>query len=116
MDVPCVRVAPEAGEATRSTLADADLIDDEYEIAVDDGWLYIPVADPDAASSLLEDGEIVSRTVAERESQTMPADLLAFDPTYERLGEAALIDEDDPDARGRSRMRSSSRISPSRRY
>ncbi|ELY86836.1 class I SAM-dependent methyltransferase [Natrinema altunense] len=97
MDVPCVRVAPEAGEATRSTLADADLIDDEYEIAVDDGWLYIPVADPDAASSLLEDGEIVSRTVAERESQTMPADLLAFDPTYERLGEAALIDEDDPD-------------------
>jgi len=38
-----------------------------------------------------------SRTVTEREQQTTPADLLAFDPTYERLGEAALIDEDNPE-------------------
>ncbi|OLZ40134.1 tRNA (guanine-N1)-methyltransferase [Natrinema saccharevitans] len=97
MEVPCVRVAREEGEATRSALADADLIDDDYEIAVEDGWLYIPVADPDAAAALLADGEIVSRTVSEREQQTTPADLLEFDPTYERLGEAALIDEDDPE-------------------
>ncbi|WP_222917796.1 class I SAM-dependent methyltransferase family protein [Natrinema sp. SYSU A 869] len=97
MDVPCVRVAPESGEATRTALADADLIDDDYEIAVEDGWLYIPVIDPDVVRDILEDGDIVSRTVAERESQTTPADLLAFDPTYERLGKAALIDEDDPE-------------------
>ncbi|AFO57006.1 MULTISPECIES: class I SAM-dependent methyltransferase family protein [unclassified Natrinema] len=98
MDVPCVRVAPEAGEATRSTLADADLIDDEYEIAVDDGWLYVPVVDPDAArATLADDVEIVSRTVSARDQQTMPADLLEVDPSYERLGRAALIDEDDAD-------------------
>ncbi|OAQ54738.1 tRNA (guanine-N1)-methyltransferase [Natrinema mahii] len=97
MEVPCVRVAREEGEATRSALADADLIDDDYEIAVADGWLYIPVADSDAAAALLEGGEIVSRTVSERDQQTTPADLLAFDPTYERLGRAALIDEDDPE-------------------
>ncbi|ELY81894.1 class I SAM-dependent methyltransferase [Natrinema gari] len=98
MDVPCVRVAPEAGEATRSTLADADLIDDEYEIAVDDGWLYVPVVDPDAArTTLADDVEIVSRTVSARDQQTMPADLLEVDPSYERLGRAALIDEDDAD-------------------
>jgi len=97
MEVPCVRVALEAGEATRTTLADADLIDDDYEIAVEDGWLYIPVADPDAVRAVLDDGEIVTRTVDERDSQATPADLLAFDPSYERLGEAALIDEDDPE-------------------
>ena len=97
MEVPCVRVAREAGEATRTTLADADLIDDDYEIAVEDGWLYIPVTDPDAVQAVLEDGEIVSRTVGERDSQTTPADLLTFDPSYERLGEAALIDEDEPE-------------------
>jgi len=97
MEVPCARVAREEGEATRSALADADLIDDDYEISVEDGRLYIPVADPDAAAALLEGGEIVSRTVAEREQQTTPADLLAFDPTYERLGKAALVDEDDPE-------------------
>ncbi|WP_435551643.1 class I SAM-dependent methyltransferase [Natrinema sp. CGMCC1.2065] len=97
MEVPCVRVAREEGEAVRSALADADLIDDDYEIAVEDGRLYIPVADPDAADELLAGGEIVSRTVSERDQQTTPADLLAFDPTYERLGRAALIDEDDPE-------------------
>ncbi|AGB30881.1 hypothetical protein C488_03045 [Natrinema pellirubrum DSM 15624] len=97
MEVPCARVAREDGEAVRSALADADLIDDDYEIAVEDGWLYIPVADPDATAALLEGGEIVSRTVSERDQQTTPADLLAFDPTYERLGRAALIDEDDPE-------------------
>ncbi|MFA9502714.1 class I SAM-dependent methyltransferase family protein [Natrinema sp. H-ect1] len=97
MEVPCVRVAREEGEAVRSALADADLIDDDYEIAVEDGRLYIPVADPDAAAGVLEDGEVVSRSVAERDQQTTPADLLAFDPTYERLGRATLIDEDDPE-------------------
>ena len=97
MEVPCVRVAREAGEATRTTLADADLIDDDYEIAVEDGWLYIPITDPDAVQAVLEDGEIVSRTVDERDTQTTPADLLAFEPSYERLGRAALIDEDDPE-------------------
>ncbi|WP_254761567.1 class I SAM-dependent methyltransferase [Natrinema marinum] len=95
MEVPCVRVAREDGEATRTTLAEADLIDDAYEIAVEDGWLYVPVSDPDAARELLEDAAIVTRTVDERETQTTPADLLAFEPSYERLGRAALIDEDD---------------------
>ncbi|MFC6763730.1 class I SAM-dependent methyltransferase [Natrinema soli] len=97
MEVPCVRVAREAGEAARSSLADADLIDDAYEITVSDGQLYIPITDSDAASAVLEECEIVSREATEREQQTTPADLLAFDPTYERLGKAALIDEDDPE-------------------
>ncbi|QLG48959.1 class I SAM-dependent methyltransferase [Natrinema halophilum] len=97
MEVPCVRVARENGEATRTTLADADVIDDDYEITVEDGWLYIPVTDPDAVREVLEDGDIVSRAVDERTTQTTPADRLAFEPSYERLGRAALIDEDDPE-------------------
>ncbi|MDG5818712.1 class I SAM-dependent methyltransferase family protein [Natronococcus sp. A-GB7] len=92
MEVPCVRVEPEAGEATRSTLAEADLIDDDYEITVADGWLYVPVTDPDALSS---EYDLVERAVDERRSQTTPAELLSFEPSYERLGEAALLDEDD---------------------
>ncbi len=92
MEVPCVRVEPEAGEATRSTLAEADLIDDDYEIFVEDGWLYVPVTDPDTLSN---EYEVVRQPVPERETQTTPADLLADEPSYERLGDAALLDEDD---------------------
>ncbi|QRV14190.1 class I SAM-dependent methyltransferase family protein [Haloterrigena salifodinae] len=92
MEVPCVRAPREEGEATRQRLADADLIDDEYELTVDDGSLYIPITDPDAIPA---EFEVVSRTLEERDTQTSPTDLLGFEPTYERLGRAALLDEDD---------------------
>ncbi|ELY95646.1 class I SAM-dependent methyltransferase [Natrialba taiwanensis] len=94
MEVPCVRVPLEDGETTRRELADADLIADDYEITVDDGSLYVPVVDPAAVS---DEFELVTRAVDERDTQTTPADLLGFDPSYERLGKAVLLDEDDDD-------------------
>ncbi len=92
MEVPCVRVSLEEGEQTRRELADADLIDDEYELTAEDGELYVPVTDPDAVPDTLA---VVSMTVPERETQTTPADVLGFDPSYERLGKTVLLDEDD---------------------
>ncbi|AGB38476.1 class I SAM-dependent methyltransferase [Natronococcus occultus] len=94
MEVPCVRVEREDGERTRATLAEADLIDDDYEITVADGWLYVPVTDPDGVP---DEYVLVERAVDERRTQTTPAELLEFEPSYERLGRAALLDEDDPD-------------------
>ncbi|APW97880.1 SAM-dependent methyltransferase [Halobiforma lacisalsi AJ5] len=94
MEVPCVRVPRKEGEETRHRLAEEDLIDDDYEIDVEDVSLYIPVTDPEAVD---DDLEIVARPVEERDDQVMPADLLEFDPSYERLGKAVLLDEDDPD-------------------
>ncbi len=94
MEVPCVRVPREDGEATRRELAAADLIDGEFEIVVEDGWLYLPVTDPAAVPG---EFDVVAHDVPARETQTLPADLLDFSPSYERLGEAAIVDEDDPD-------------------
>ena len=97
MDVPCVRVPREAGEATRRQLAEVDLIDERYEISHEDGWLYIPVTD---RAPVPDELEVVVRDAPRRKTQTMPADLLGFEPSYERLGEAAIVDEADP---GRAR-------------
>ncbi|WP_436927204.1 class I SAM-dependent methyltransferase [Halosimplex amylolyticum] len=94
MDVSCVRVPREDGEATRRRLADADLIAEDYEIEVADGALYIPVSDEAAVP---DEFEIVVRGAERRETQTMPADSLSFDPTYERLGDVVIVDEDDPE-------------------
>jgi tRNA (guanine37-N1)-methyltransferase len=94
MDRPCVRVPREAGERTRQKLAAAGLLDEEYEIVVADGTLYLPVTDPDAAA---ESHEVVYRDVPTHDQQRTPADLLGSDPSYERLGDVAIIDEDDPD-------------------
>ena len=94
METPCVRVSRAAGEETRRRLAAADLVDRGLDITASDGNLYIPITDADAAPA---DLTVVTHDVPERETQTMPADILGFDPTYERLGDVVIIDEDDAD-------------------
>jgi len=97
MSVPCVRVPRADGEAARKRLAGVDLVADEYEIVVEDGWLYVPVTDAAAARGLEESFEVVEREADRRDTQTTPADLVSFDPSYARVGDIAVVDEDDPD-------------------
>jgi tRNA (guanine37-N1)-methyltransferase len=97
MGVPCVRVDREAGERTRQALAECDLVDGRHEIVAEAGALYIPVTDPDAARDALDAATVVERPVPAREQETMPADLVDFPPSYERIGDIVVIDEDDPD-------------------
>ncbi|WP_435333054.1 class I SAM-dependent methyltransferase [Haloarchaeobius sp. TZWWS8] len=92
MDVPCVRVERSAGEETRQALAEADCLTDEFEIGHDDGWLYIPVSNPDAVP---DDFEVVEWDASPRRTQTTPADILGYEPSLERLGDIVIIDEDD---------------------
>ncbi|PSP48926.1 SAM-dependent methyltransferase [Halobacteriales archaeon QH_3_68_24] len=92
MAVPCVRVPREEGEATRQRLAADGLVSEAYEIELAEGHLYIPVTDPSAVGDL----PVVERDPDPREGQTMPADLVE-DPSYERVGDVVVIDEDDPD-------------------
>lgn len=94
MERPCVVVARESGEATRQRLAEADLVDQEFDIDVADGDIYIPVTDPESVPDELT---ITTRDVPERTPQRTPADLLGDEPTYERLGDVVLVDEDDPE-------------------
>lgn len=94
MDVPCVRVEREAGEETRRQLADDDLLDTTYQITHEDGQLYLPVVDPAAVP---EELPVVFRDSPRRETQTMPAELVEFTPSYERIGSVVVIDEDDPE-------------------
>jgi tRNA (guanine37-N1)-methyltransferase len=94
MSVPCVSVPREDGEATRRTLADLGLLDDAHDITVEDGRLYIPVSEPTAVPG---EFDVVTHDVPERDRQTLPADLLGWEPSYERLGDIVILDEDDPE-------------------
>jgi tRNA (guanine37-N1)-methyltransferase len=94
MNVPCVRAPREEGERARRALADADLVDRTREIVVEDGTIYVPVTDPAAVP---DEFAVVEREVPAREPQRTPADLLGFDPSYERLGDVVILDEDDPE-------------------
>jgi len=94
MERPCVRVPRESGEETRQRLAAADLIDRTREIVVEDGWLYVPV---ESAAAVPGEYDVVARKLPTRERQRSPEDLLGWQPTYERLGDVVLLDEDDPE-------------------
>ncbi|WP_313692248.1 class I SAM-dependent methyltransferase [Halorarum halobium] len=94
MRVPCVRVPVEAGEATRTLLADAGLLDGDREISVEDGDIFVPVTDAEAVP---DEYDVVEREAAERTGQVTPADVLGYEPSYERLGDVAIVDVDDPE-------------------
>ncbi|QLG28714.1 class I SAM-dependent methyltransferase family protein [Halorarum halophilum] len=93
MRVPCVRVPVESGEATRQRLAEAALLDGDREISVEDGDIFIPVTDADTVPA---EYEVVERVAAERTGQVTPDEILGYEPSYERLGDIAIVDEDDP--------------------
>jgi tRNA (guanine37-N1)-methyltransferase len=93
MELPCVRVERERGEATRTALAEHGVLAHNAEIVEREGFLYIPVTDPEE----LDEHEIVMRELPRREQVEMPADLLGFEPSYERLGRIVILDEEEPD-------------------
>ncbi|MFC7070962.1 class I SAM-dependent methyltransferase [Halobaculum lipolyticum] len=95
MSTPCVRAPVTEGEATRQALAERDLLDGDREIDVVDGEIFVPVVDGDAARAA--GYEVVVRDAAEREGTVSPDELLGFEPSYGRLGDVVILDEDDPE-------------------
>ncbi|MFC6787182.1 class I SAM-dependent methyltransferase [Halobaculum halobium] len=93
MTTPCVRVPVSEGEGTRQALAERDLLDGDREIAVDDGDIFLPVVD--AAVARDAGYAVVERETAERDGPTPPAEVLGFEPSYGRLGDIVILDEDD---------------------
>jgi tRNA (guanine37-N1)-methyltransferase len=91
---PCVRVPREDGEATRNALAERDILDDDHEITVVDGDLLVPITD---ATAVPDAYDVVTFDAPVREDQTLPEDILGWSPTYERLGDVVILDEDDPE-------------------
>lgn len=94
MGRPCVRVNREEGERTRRLLEEIDLRDGRYAIVSDEEHVYIPVTD---ATTVEGRFTVIEQDVPRRETHTLPEDLLDFAPTYEHLGDLALLQEDDPD-------------------
>ena len=94
MDVPCVVVDRTAGERTRRRLVAAGLLDRGYAIDADDASVYLPVTD---AAAVPQDLDVCTHGVEPRDQQTTVAELLGYHPSFERIGEIAVIDEDDPE-------------------
>jgi tRNA (guanine37-N1)-methyltransferase len=93
MDVPCVVVDRSDGERVRRRLAAAGLLDRAYDIDADAASVYLPVTDAGAVPDGLS---VTTHAVEPRDQQTTVAELLGYHPSFERIGEIAIVDEDDP--------------------
>jgi len=94
MEVPCIAVPRVDGEESRQALAEAGVLDDDYQIVGEEGTLYIPVTDP---GGVPEGFETTTRDLPPRRTVETPADILGDEPSLERLGDVVIVDEDDPD-------------------
>ena len=92
MEVPCIAVPRADGEESRRALAEAGVLDDDYQIVVDEDSLYIPVTDP---GGVPERFETTVRELPARQTVEAPADRLGYEPSLERLGDVVIVDEDD---------------------
>ena len=96
MSVPCVAVSREQGEAVRQALSEVGILDGSHRIVVEEDTIYLPITDTTGVPAEYADA-VTERELPEQEPQRTPADLLGYDPTYERLGDIVILDEDDPD-------------------
>jgi len=73
MEVPCIAVPRADGEESRQALAKVGVLDNDHQIVVDEGTLYIPVTDPTAVPDRFE---TTVRELPARQTVQTPADIL----------------------------------------
>ena len=86
--VLCVKVLEKNAEDTRRVLSRRSVINKNYKITSDSGYVYIPV------SSDLDGFEIEDFDANKRENSKSVEDILGYKPTYEWLGDIVIVKAD----------------------
>lgn len=97
----CIRVPIKQGEQARQALLDMGLLSHEYRIKTLDDSLLIPVERPPTTQELrgIPGGEVVEAELEPARKRETVEDILGFSPTYEMIGDIAIVGADDPRAR-----------------
>jgi len=95
----CVQVPKRSGEPVRSLLVGMGAFERDAAVQRDDDYLYFPVKYEIAISDQFPDVRLLQRDFECVEKQTFE-DILGFTPSYDMIGDIAIIDADDPDAEG----------------
>ena len=93
----CVQVPKQSGEPVRSLLVGMGAFERDAAVQRDDDYLYFPVKYEIEISDQFPDVRLLQRDFECVEKQTFE-DILGFTPSYDMIGDIAIIDADDPDA------------------
>jgi tRNA (guanine37-N1)-methyltransferase len=96
---PGIRVPRDKGELFRQALAELGALDRSRKISSDDNYVFLPVLgmEEQAQASLRLWGEFhgVEREFETEERRLSPEDLLGYKPSYEVIGDIAIVEEND---------------------
>ncbi len=106
MKLWAIRVSKKLAEDTRRLLLQAGIIHPEARVRRENEYILIPVngkPDPDELAGLAGSETGDNLTIIEAEFETKPKkpsleDILGFTPTFDVVGDLAIIDADDPEA------------------
>ncbi len=93
----CIKIPKKKGEFARKMLLDLEILDNSLKIGVDGTFLYIPLSrEPttDELKSLPEKTELIDFYFEFQKKKPLLKDLLDFSPSYEVIGDIALLEED----------------------
>jgi tRNA (guanine37-N1)-methyltransferase len=93
----CVKIPKSEGETVRKALVEAEIIDNRFKIRSDDAFVYIPVIDDlsDMILNKIRQGLSISEFEFEANERARSIeDILGFTPSYEVIGDIAVLTEE----------------------
>jgi tRNA (guanine37-N1)-methyltransferase len=103
----CIKVPKKKGETVRRMLLELEILDNSIKIGTDEIFLYLPLTREPASSELEnfpEEIELTEFDFERQEKKPVPEDLLGFSPSYEVIGDIALLEDPDLDNEKASRI------------
>ena len=97
----CIKVPKRSGEPTRRILMELNILEDGLKIGSDEEHLYLPLTrelEAKEVERLPEVAELCDFDFKEQEKPLTLEDILGFAPSYEMIGDIALIEADEPEA------------------
>lgn len=94
----CVKVEKKKGEPVRSVLFEHDLLDNSFRISSDSDYLYLPVKSMPEESIFQHPVDVEFHDCDPQQSQLTLEDILGYSPSFEIVGDIAIIDSDEPEA------------------
>lgn len=92
----CVRVPKQNGETVRRALIGMNALERDALVQRDEDYLYFPIKH--RIDIEFPDAKLLHRDFEYRKRQTFE-EILGFTPCYEIIGDIAIVDADDPDAK-----------------
>jgi tRNA (guanine37-N1)-methyltransferase len=103
----CIKVPKKKGEPVRRILLELEILDNSVKIGTDKKFLYLPLTREPAPDELKVFPDTIELTESDfefHEKKPVPEDLLGFSPTYEIIGDIALLEDSDLDSQKASKI------------